>query len=139
MRATVERPGAGPGSGIWNHGGVLERYLADLERLRSRLDRVESCELAVAVVEDRWRSRSAGREATVHLYRVASPSRRDRSAWSFAVADDVPIPAGTCGLGTVHGTLEPGAAIAVTLDGVLLMPVGPLRPLMRGVRWPGAT
>jgi hypothetical protein len=121
--------------GVWNDGCVLERYLADLDRLRAGVVGLDAVELAVAVVEDRMRSRTAGRQASILVWASAEPTRRDRARWSFAVPPDAAVESGTFTIGVVHGALEPGAGVAVTVNGVLVLPAGPLRPLMRGARW----
>ena len=117
-----------------HNGWVLERYLADLSSLRADLRRAPTERRAAAVVYDRWGSRGVT-QFSVHLFATAEPTRRGRSRWSFAVDRDVGFDGDWYGVATVHGVIEPGAAVAVSIDDLVIWPGGPLRPLMRGVRW----
>lgn len=73
----------------------------------------------------------------VHVYRSLTPVDGERSTWSFPLDRVAPVRDEWRGSATIHGQLEPGAGVAVTIDRVFVEPTGPLRPLVRGVRWPG--
>jgi hypothetical protein len=129
----------------------LERYLAELDELRADLTALPARSLAVAVLDHESAGSSVFEAlgalrrlgapgppggAFVHVWDAKDPVRSSRSTWSFPIVLD----AGKdllrwWGIATLHGRLEPGAAIAVTISGRTFLPVGPLRPLIRGARW----
>lgn len=113
---------------------VLERYLDQLARLRDDLDDAPAERRAVAVLQDRLQRRGE-RRFSIHLFASEQPGRRERSRWVIPLDRDRDFEHEWYGVGVVHGRLEPGDAIVVTIGDLVLWPGGPLRPVLRGVRW----
>lgn len=138
---------------------MLEQYLVDLDRLRDDPASLPCERRALAVLDresgSRWQTwlgyvaairspvaaavrSGTGRERPfVHVWSSAAPAMGERSAYSFpvdALAGDWSSDAYVAGV--IVGHIAPGRAVGVRLDGRLFLPVGPLRPLVNGARWP---